>query len=140
MADRPPTILVVDDDRVFLAALGEVLEAEGYAVLTSPSGTRAHEVFLDHRPDLVVLDSGRSGVAPGDALARLRFIAPTVPVILSTGRSEPEARGAARDLGPTAFLRKPYDVTALIGQVARLLDEASQRAKASARVRQRPAD
>ena len=49
------TILVIDDDEDFTAAVRDVLEGEGYAVVTADSGRTGLERLKDCAPVLVIL-------------------------------------------------------------------------------------
>jgi signal transduction histidine kinase/CheY-like chemotaxis protein len=49
-------VLVVDDDPSICSFLQQVLEAEGYAVLTAINGTSALELAKRHLPDCITMD------------------------------------------------------------------------------------
>ncbi len=50
------TVVVVDDERPILELLQEVLEGEGYAVVTAADGMTALELVRTLRPALVLTD------------------------------------------------------------------------------------
>ncbi len=50
------TILVVDDEHDTLQMIRDLLEGEGYAVLTAESGAVAIETLRGETPDLIILD------------------------------------------------------------------------------------
>jgi len=49
-------ILVVEDDQCVRESLAELLELEGYKVLTAPDGDLGLELLWEHSPSLVILD------------------------------------------------------------------------------------
>ena len=49
-------ILIVDDDPDILTAIGAVLEARDYEVVTAPDGEEGLVKLRDDKPDLMILD------------------------------------------------------------------------------------
>ncbi len=61
-------------------------------------------------------------VMAGDqALPTLRRLRPTLPIVLSSGYSETEARRRFDNFGITAFLQKPYKAAGLVNIVSACL-------------------
>lgn len=105
------TILVVDDDQIYLDSLKINLESYGYRVLTAGSAGEAW-LKLERDPvDLVVLDA-RMPVEDGYSLGRrLRAhgrLAP-IPMIFLTGHAGPFERLKAFDSGADDFIAKPVN-------------------------------
>ena len=50
------TILVVDDEHPIREMLRNVLEVEGYSVVTAQDGCEGMEALREHRPCLILLD------------------------------------------------------------------------------------
>ena len=119
------TILVVDDDDSTVELLAQLLELEGYAVLTASNGKEALESASRTVPGLIVTDQ-MMPIMTGAELFRALKSSPRlrqVPVILIT--SAPPA--AARDLHWTELIRKPLDLEALLRSVHRVLREGCER-------------
>jgi len=119
------TILVVDDDDSTVELLAQLLELEGYAVLTASNGKEALESASRTVPGLIVTDQ-MMPVMTGAELFRALKSSPRlrqVPVILIT--SAPPA--AARDLHWAELIRKPLDLEALLRSVHRVLREGCER-------------
>src|SRR5271168_737802 len=106
-----PKVLLADDDRSVLDALGAVLESEGFSVVRAADGHAAVENFKDHRPDLVLLDVNMPVKGGWDILERLRAINPLLPIIIITAR--PDAYARARAAG-VALMQKPLDLPGLL--------------------------
>ena len=119
------TILVVDDDDSTVELLAQLLELEGYAVLTASNGEEALESASRTVPGLIVTDQVMP-IMTGAELFRALKSSPRlrqVPVILIT--SAPPA--AARDLHWTELIRKPLDLEALLRSVHRVFREGCER-------------
>src|SRR3989442_3304467 len=112
-------VLVIEDDPVALADLQARLEANGYVVARAADAASAMTVVNRERPDLILLDLG---LPAGDAflvLERLRKIETlaAIPVLVVTGRSDPETRKRVAALGIAPLLVKPVGTDALLGAI-----------------------
>jgi two-component system response regulator MprA len=56
---RRPVILIADDEAVLRQVLTELLDDEGYQVLTASDGDEALQLARDQHPDLSLLDLRR---------------------------------------------------------------------------------
>jgi CheY-like chemotaxis protein len=103
-------ILIVDDDREFLAAYREFLTAEGYEVAEARTDAEARERFKEPGWGLIVLDQklrGPHGPDVGlDLAAVATRLAPEAKVIIATAYAEPSSIARAFDLGVHDYLRK----------------------------------
>ena len=113
-------LLVVDDDRAAVDALGLLLEMDGFEVsaFTSPA-TALEELGKDH-VDLVITDLEMPGVH-GLELVRAG-IAAGKPVLVVTAYSGSPAAAAALELGASGVLAKPLDYDGLLQAVSAALD------------------
>jgi CheY-like chemotaxis protein len=85
-----PLILVVDDDRIWSAALAAFLRHRGYRPVVAGDGQAALDLARGDRPDVVVLDllmRGMDGMTFLRALRAEGALAP-VPVIVVTGSAD----------------------------------------------------
>ena len=102
------TILITEDDRLFLAGLADFLTQEGFSVKTAVTARKTVESVAADSPDLVILDVHLEGGGNGFELCRLlRRRAPLLPIILMSGMDVPAAAELASK-GPTVFLSKPF--------------------------------
>jgi CheY-like chemotaxis protein len=91
------TILLVDDDGDFRAAVAELLADEGYRVIEASSGQAALAAFDDlarsrgRGPDVLVLDLMMPGMSGIEVLQRLRKTPrwARLPVVVVTGVNDP---------------------------------------------------
>jgi len=112
-------ILVIEDDPVARADLKARLEANGYIVATAADAASALTVVNRERPDLILLDLG---LPAGDGflvLERLRKIEAfaTIPVLVITGRADPETRKRVEAMGVAPILGKPVATEVLLAAI-----------------------
>lgn len=116
------SILVVDDDDDLRSVIAELLELEGYRVLTACTGADALALLASNDVGLVLLDLGLPGL-DGREVLRRRRIDPrlaAIPVLLLSGsvdEAPPEARHR---------LRKPFDLSELLVAVNGFLADPLQ--------------
>ena len=117
------TILVAEDNAEEREGLAGVLRQRGYTVLTARDGAEALKLLqAGPAPGLILLDMMMPGCDGWEFLDR-RKPSPalaSVPVVLVTGLPAADAEWAA-SLGAVGFLRKPFDVDALLAEVRRWL-------------------
>jgi CheY-like chemotaxis protein len=117
------TILVVDDDPIIADILRNVLEDEGFRVVTARDGMEGLARLADTRPDLVLCDVMMPGLDGRDVYRRMQAT-PTyrsIPVVLMSAAARPIGGGDPRRLG---FLVKPFEIDTLLALIARLLQAA----------------
>ena len=119
---QPCRILVVDDDAGIRATLRDILESEGYPVLTAGNAARALPLVEAEQPGIIVLDMRMPVASGGDFAAALRARGVAIPILVLTAARDPAA--VAREIGAADWVGKPFDVLDLLEQVARLDAEA----------------
>ncbi|RMH64533.1 MAG: PAS domain-containing sensor histidine kinase [Calditrichaeota bacterium] len=108
-------VLVADDETHILEMAEAVLQKIGYTVVTAPNGLEAVELFRQAPDsfDLIILDLTMPVLSGEEAYDHIREIAPDIPVILSSGFTDTEARIRFKDKAPAGFLQKPYTIEKL---------------------------
>jgi two-component system, chemotaxis family, chemotaxis protein CheY len=106
-------VLVVDDDLSIRLTVSEFLEDEGYQVTTASNGRDALAIIEQERPTLVLLDM-RMPIMDGWGFAReLRSREINIRLVVMTAARD--ARSWAEEIGATAYVAKPFDLSALLG-------------------------
>jgi CheY-like chemotaxis protein len=117
------TVLVVEDEFAIADLLEMVLADAGHRVLTAANGRQGLERLAEGpRPDLVVTDY-MMPVLDGAGLLRAMRESEAqrdIPCIVMS--SMPEANVRERTDGYAAFVRKPFDLDAMVRLVATILD------------------
>ncbi len=116
-------ILLVDDDRQVLRGLTDMLQADGYDIVSCDRFTDAKAYLAEQCPDLMITDV-RLGAYNGLQLALYaRSRHATMPVIVLTGFEDPTLREEAERSG-AVFLIKPLRRDELLATMERLLQQA----------------
>jgi len=125
-AERPPTILIIDDSLTFREELHTVLERAGYTVLAATSGEEGLHVAAEHRPSAIIVDGVLPGIDGPTVIRRARLDAALrgTPCLLLTASEERGAELRALDAGADAFVRKGEDVEIVLAKLAALLRRA----------------
>jgi len=103
--------------------VGALLTGEGYEVAETPSGIEAIARVKEGEPDVALVDLMMPGDLDGMAtLARLRDVAPDLPVIMMSGRAGLADAVKATKLGAFNFLEKPLTPEGVLLAVASALE------------------
>jgi DNA-binding response OmpR family regulator len=128
--DRPPRVLVVEDDHDIAQVLQRSLRLEGYEVRIAPDGETALDVATNFVPDLVVLDLGLPKLDGIEVAKRLR-VNDDVPILMLTARDAVESRVEGLDSGADDYLVKPFERQELLARLRALLRRRPPRGSAS---------
>jgi len=107
-------ILVIDDEQGIRAALGQLLEYEGYEVRTHANATDGIAEYQKWRPHLVFLDVKMAGMDGMEALKRLREIDPAATIVMISGHATIRTAVEATQLGAYEILEKPLDTDRIL--------------------------
>ncbi len=107
-------ILIVDDDKFVLDAVGAMLTQAGHPVLKVPNGRRALEVLRQRAPDLVITDIRMPIISGVDLCRTVKNLHPDLPVIGMSGHATDDDIGEGLFDG---FLQKPFLMADLIDRV-----------------------
>ena len=118
------TELFIDDEDMILQVGSQMLNALGYTVLTSASGSEGVEILKEQREqvDLVILDMVMPDMSGMETFDALREIDPDVKVLLSSGYS---AEGPANEImkkGCNGFIQKPFNISELSSKINSVMD------------------
>jgi DNA-binding response OmpR family regulator len=128
-------ILIIEDETPMRTALKDVLEAEGYRVLTAADGESGLQCALDEKPDLILLDIMMPKLDGYEVCAELRRLSNPVPVLMLTAKGQVEDRVTGLDAGADDYLVKPFSTEELLARVRALLRRAQRQGKAAAKLK-----
>jgi DNA-binding NtrC family response regulator len=124
-----PTVLVVDDDEAWRAALKDSLEREGFHVVAVARSEWTLPAIELYRPAVLVLDNVMPGPTLGlELLPALRRRWPDLPIVMMTAFGGMTTADEARRQGATAYFDKPFRVADLAGEIHRLVEGGAGRA------------
>jgi DNA-binding response OmpR family regulator len=117
------TILVVEDNRTILENTTELLEMEGYSVITATNGKEGYSKVLKFLPDLIVSDIWMPEMDGFELLKTLGTHADlkNIPLIFFSARSEKKDIKKGIDMGAYDFIVKPSDLSDLLVSIKNCL-------------------
>lgn len=102
-------ILIIDDDKLNLKVLKEILTKIGYRVIEAENGEAGLILVRSEHPDLVITDFMMPGIDGLEVLYEIRKLNIGLPVILLTGFGDVVLTIKSIQLGAFDFLEKPID-------------------------------
>jgi DNA-binding NtrC family response regulator len=114
MSEQPPSVLVVDDDRIVAASIADLLARDGYRVATAASGeealtaVEAAQSGTAPRPyAVVIVDMSLPGMSGLELIKALRREHQDIAALGITGYPTVEAAVSAIRTGAMDYLSKP---------------------------------
>jgi DNA-binding response OmpR family regulator len=114
-------ILVVEDDPAILAGLTDLLEGEGFGVVTATDGDAALRLHAGEKPDLVLLDIMLPEKNGYDVCREIRRGDPVTPVIMLTAKGEEVDTVVGLELGADDYVVKPFGASELLARIRAVL-------------------
>jgi excisionase family DNA binding protein len=102
------TILIVDDDAMIRELLTEIIDKQGYTVVTAESGELALEEIQKQHFDLIFLDLVLHGLTGTDLMRVIKEKDREAVVVIVTGFADEPLALEAMSLGPLLLIRKPF--------------------------------
>ncbi|MFO1033764.1 MAG: ActR/PrrA/RegA family redox response regulator transcription factor [Hyphomicrobiales bacterium] len=109
------TLLLVDDDKPFLARLGKAMEARGFAVRMADSVAQGIAEVRKEPPGYAVIDLRLADGNGLDVIEALHTARPEARVVVLTGYGNIATAVTAVKLGAIDYLAKPADADAVYG-------------------------
>ena len=106
-------VLLVDDEKDFLAAMAERMRARDMEVTTASSAKEAFEKIEQETFDAIVLDFQMPEMDGMETLKSIKAKRPESQIILLTGYATIEKGVEAMKVGAADFLEKPADLELL---------------------------
>jgi DNA-binding response OmpR family regulator len=110
-------ILVVEDDRAILTGLQDLLEAEGYAVVTAEDGPAALRAYAGEKPTLVLLDIMIPDKSGYDVCREIRKKDDLTPILMLTAKAQEVDKVVGLEMGADDYIVKPFGVSELLARV-----------------------
>ncbi|CAG2157448.1 unnamed protein product [Oppiella nova] len=104
------------------------LDMAGFQCLQAEDAKQAHQMIVDQRPSLILLDwmmpGGVSGVDLCRRLKRDENLA-EIPVIMLTARGEEDHKVQGLDAGADDYMTKPFSTRELVSRIKAVLRRAN---------------
>jgi signal transduction histidine kinase len=128
-----PQILVVEDDRHLIEGIREILEINGYEVMTANNGEAGLEILRSYPkpPDLIVSDIMMPRMDGYDFCKEVRSLDKwaVIPFIFLTAKGERDDIKRGKSLGVDDYVVKPFDAEELLIVVKAKLETQQIRQK-----------
>jgi len=121
------TILVIDDEKLFIELAKDVLEKSGYKVFAAETGKEGIGEFEKHKNaiDLVLLDLMLPDLEGEEVIKAIRAMNPKTRFAITSGYNIQDIRGNIRYFINGAFLKKPCTAENMTEVVRLALDNLS---------------
>lgn len=116
------SILLVDDEAIFLERLGRAFEKREYQVFLAENYDAAMEIIRAERPDMAVVDLKMPGKSGLELIKDAMALHPEMRVVVLTGYGSIATATEAVKLGAVSFLPKPADADDILNAFSRDTD------------------
>ena len=118
VAAARPRVLIIDDERLNLNTLHELLKDE-CKVMVATSGEQGLKAVAAGRPDLVLLDITMPGLGGFEVCRRLKEDPLTrgIPVIFITGLTDAAQETHGLEIGAADYITKPFNLAVVRARV-----------------------
>jgi two-component system cell cycle response regulator DivK len=123
MSSFPKRILIVEDNKIDLRLVKDILEAHGYDTLQTGDGLEAIDLAVANLPDLILMDIQLPHITGLEATRRLRGDERSrrIPIIAVTAFAMGWHEREALDSGCDAYMSKPITMFGLLSTVESFL-------------------
>jgi len=119
------TVLIIEDNFDIRENTAELLELEGYTVLTAPNGKEGHAMAREKLPHVILCDVMMPEMNGYELLKQLKQDAVTanIPFIFVSASVERKEIQAGLDMGANGYLGKPFAQEDLMKELKRCLSK-----------------
>src|SRR5450759_2288449 len=118
----PSHILIADDERSIRLMLETGLTLNGFRVTSARNGREALEAASAGKFDAVLSDIYMPDLGGLELVDALRAVDPNLPIVLMTAQGSLQVAVEAVTRGASDFIGKPFDISAVVDLLRRLLE------------------
>jgi len=111
------SLLYVEDDENIRNVFGRYLKRKIKNVLLAVNGQEGYNMYLEHKPDLVVTDINMPIMSGLEMSSIIRDENSEIPIIITSAHSDTHFFQEAINIGVNMFLLKPVDMTHLYNTI-----------------------
>jgi DNA-binding NtrC family response regulator len=130
-AESSVSLVIIDDSPGSLELLSTALARPGLRIFTAQDPEEGVEIVFREHPQIVLTDLVMPGISGMDVLERVVEFDSAIDVILMTAHYTSETAVEAIRKGASDYLNKPVSITALRERIAKLIEEAQRRQRAT---------
>lgn len=120
--EKPPWVVIVDDDELMRSALRGLMKEAGFQALTFASAEEFLNSGEQGRTACLIADIRMPGMSGLDLQSKLNQDRIRIPIIFITALGDEKMRMQALRAGAVEFLTKPFDDDALLDSVRAALN------------------
>jgi DNA-binding response OmpR family regulator len=121
-------VLIIEDEREMANGLKDILEFEGYEVVTAETGREGLQAAARRVPDCIILDLMLPDISGYEVCEQLRQKINT-PILMLTAKAQDHDKIRGFKVGADDYLTKPFSVGELLARVMALLRRHAQYAQ-----------
>ena len=110
-------VLVVDNNKVMLDFLSDILNREGFIIIQAESGQMAIKQYQQYSPDFICLDIMMPDMSGYDVCKEIRKEDTETPIIFITSKTATENKIEGLDVGGDDYIVKPFDTKEVIARI-----------------------
>src|SRR5215213_8984348 len=128
MAANPTRVLIADDDAAIRQLLEELLQEDGYTVISTANGHELVQIAQQQIPDLILVDLMMPQMDGYEAIRQLRNDTRTahIPMLILTAQLHTRDVVVGFESGADDYLTKPFDTAILLARIQSQLRRADQ--------------
>jgi len=121
------SILIIDDNYIFVQGLTTSLVQEGYEIFSAANGAEGLKLARRLLPSLIILDINMPVMDGLTVCGHIRdeILLAKIPILLLTSKQSIDDRVAGLDQGADDYLTKPFDTKEMKARVRALLRRVS---------------
>lgn len=116
-------VLAVDDDENILSLITDILEQEGFAVITANNTDDGFEKSVKSQPDVIILDVKMPRIGGIELCRKLREEPKTknIPIMMLTVESSETDKVIGLEIGADDYVVKPFSKKEFVARIRALL-------------------
>lgn len=116
MAQKPRSVLIVDDSETNILLLETILQEGGWGVTSARSAKSAMKILKTKRPGLILLDLLMPEIDGREMLEWLKSdeLYKDIPVIVISAITDENVRNSCLEKGACHYMRKPVKIQELL--------------------------
>jgi CheY-like chemotaxis protein len=121
-------VLIIEDNSAIRENTMEILQLNGYNVLTADDGGQGITMALSHSPDVILCDIQMPVKSGYEVLITLKSdpLTSKIPFIFFTASVEKKEIQKAMELGADGYIGKPFETNELIETIKTVLGKSRQ--------------
>jgi len=120
MANKPGTILIVEDEKNLGITLQEYLEDLGHKSLWAKTGAEAKHLFEENKPNIVLMDIGLPDTNGLDLARYFRGLRKDFVLLFLSALNDPDTKVEGLEIGAEDYITKPFALKELVLRLERI--------------------